>query len=68
MLIESRDVVIISRGSVTLALVQRILGMVVFDLFVSGMPKPLDPGGAGIVTVGISDFFSTVWAVDVCTG
>jgi hypothetical protein len=25
------------------------------------MPKPFDPGGAGIVTVGTSCFFSEVW-------
>jgi hypothetical protein len=55
----------ISRGSVTLALALGLLGVFVFGLLVGGMPKPLDPGGAGIVTVGTSCFFTSVWAVIV---
>ena len=56
MLVESRNIVTISRGSLALALGQRILGTVAFDVFVCGMSKPIDPERAGIVTVGTSVF------------
>ena len=53
-----KAVVIISRGSVTLGPTQRITGGFFFALPVEGIPKPFEPSGAGIVTVGVSFFFS----------
>jgi hypothetical protein len=37
----------------------------VFGLLVWGIPKPLEPGGAGMVTVGTSCFFPSVCAMVV---
>jgi hypothetical protein len=55
---------LISLCSVTLALTLILLGAVVVSgLTVCGIPKPFVPGGAGMVTVGTSGFFSEVWAL-----
>jgi hypothetical protein len=68
MLSESRGRVTIARGSVTPALTLGLRDTFVFSVPGCGMPKPFDPGGAGIVTVGASNFLSTVWALHVCSG
>jgi hypothetical protein len=64
MIIESRVVVIISLGSVTLALTQRLLGAGDPSAAV-GIPNPFEAGGAGMVTVGTSSFFSLSCALIV---